>query len=75
VNRTSGSRLYINTDNYGAWYANRAGGDTSLQYSPLENTLTMYRTAGSLCEEVDESILSIGSEDEQPGKINLAKLF
>ena len=42
ANRTDGSRLYINTDNYGAWYANRAGGDTSLQYVPLENTRKDY---------------------------------
>ncbi len=42
--------------------------------SPLENILTMYRTAGSLAEQVDESIRSIGGE-EAPGKINLAKLF
>jgi uroporphyrinogen decarboxylase len=42
--------------------------------SPLENILTMYRTAGSLAEEVDASILTIGGE-EAPGKINLAKLF
>jgi uroporphyrinogen decarboxylase len=42
--------------------------------SPLENVLTMYRTAGSLTEKIDESILSIGGE-EAPAKINLAKLF
>jgi len=42
--------------------------------SPLENTLAMYRRAGSLCEQVDESILSIETGDE-PGKINMSKLF
>jgi uroporphyrinogen decarboxylase len=42
--------------------------------SPLENVLTMYRTAGSLTEEIDDAILSIGGE-EAVGKINLAKLF
>ena len=34
----------------------------------------MYRTAGSLAEQVDDAILSIGGE-ETSGKINLAKLF
>jgi uroporphyrinogen decarboxylase len=42
--------------------------------SPLENILTMYRTAGSLADQVDDAILSIGGEDTS-GKINLAKLF
>ena len=42
--------------------------------SPLENILAMYRTAGSLAEQVDDAILSIGDE-ETSGKINLAKLF
>ncbi len=42
--------------------------------SPLENVLAMYRTAGSLCEQIDESILSLGGE-EAADKINLAKLF
>ena len=42
--------------------------------SPLDNTLAMYRRAGSLCEQIDESILSIETGDE-PGKINMSKLF
>lgn len=43
--------------------------------SPLENTLAMYRTAGSLCEKIDDSILSIGGEEGGEDKIDLAKLF
>lgn len=43
--------------------------------SPLENILTMYRTAGSLCEEIDESILSIRGGEGAVDKIDLAKLF
>jgi uroporphyrinogen decarboxylase len=43
--------------------------------SPLENILAMYRTAGSLCEEIDESILSIQGGEGEVGKIDLAKLF
>jgi uroporphyrinogen decarboxylase len=43
--------------------------------SPLENILTMYRTAGSLNETVDASIRSLGSDADTAGKINLAKLF
>jgi uroporphyrinogen decarboxylase len=42
--------------------------------SPLGNILTMYGMAGSLAEQVDDAILSIGGE-ETSGKINLAKLF
>jgi hypothetical protein len=42
--------------------------------SPLENILALYRTAGSLNEQIDESILSI-EEGGQPGEINLSKLF
>ena len=43
--------------------------------SPLENTLTMYRTAGSLREEIDDSILSIQGGEGEVDKIDLAKLF
>ena len=42
--------------------------------SPLENILAMYRTAGSLKKDIDESILSIGGE-KVGDTINLAKLF
>lgn len=41
--------------------------------SPLENILAMYRAAGSLCEEIDRSILDI--EEEKSDEINLSKLF
>ena len=41
--------------------------------SPLENILTMYREAGSLCEEIDESILNI--KEDIVDEINLSKLF
>ena len=43
--------------------------------SPLENILAMYRTAGSLCQRIDDSILSIGGDQAATDKINLAKLF
>ncbi len=42
--------------------------------SPLENILTMYRTAGSLAARVDDAILTLGGEDTTD-RINLAKLF
>jgi uroporphyrinogen decarboxylase len=42
--------------------------------SPLENILALYRTAGSLLEEIDDRILSI-QEDSSPDEINLSKLF
>ena len=42
--------------------------------SPLENILTLYQTAGSLTENIDDTILSItdGSSAEE---INMSKLF
>jgi uroporphyrinogen decarboxylase len=43
--------------------------------SPLENVLAMYRAAGSLHETIDDWVRSAGSLEDQPGKINLAKLF
>ena len=42
--------------------------------SPIENILAMYRTAGSLCEEIDQSILGI-EDGGEADKINLSKLF
>ena len=43
--------------------------------TPIENVLALYRAAGSLCEKIDASILSAGAEGDQPGKVNLSKLF
>lgn len=43
--------------------------------SPVENILALYGTAGSLATEIDESILGIAADGEQPGKISLSKLF
>jgi len=43
--------------------------------SPLENILTMYRTAGSLEEDIGDAILSLAGDEEAADKINLAKLF
>ena len=42
--------------------------------SPLENILMLYRTAGSLAEDVDESILSV-TDGSEPERINMSKLF
>jgi uroporphyrinogen decarboxylase len=42
--------------------------------SPLANILALYRSAGSLAEKIDESILgAAGGED--PSKMNMSKLF
>ena len=43
--------------------------------SPLENVLAMYRAAGSLCEQIGESILLIQGGEDDVGKIDMAKLF
>ncbi len=42
--------------------------------TPLENILALYRTAGSLMDPVDHSILDIES-DNSGDKINMSKLF
>ena len=42
--------------------------------TPLENIIALYKTAGSLVEEVDESILSV-KDEKIAGKINMSKLF
>jgi uroporphyrinogen decarboxylase len=42
--------------------------------SPLENILTLYRTAGSLCADVGAEILAVQTEPAADG-INLSKLF
>ncbi len=43
--------------------------------SPLENTLAMYRAAGSLCEKIDDSILSIEADEGAVDEIDMSKLF
>ncbi len=43
--------------------------------SPLENVLAMYRTAGSLCERIDDTILSIETDKSKADEIDLSKLF
>jgi uroporphyrinogen decarboxylase len=42
--------------------------------TPLENIIALYKTAGSLIEEIDESILAIRDKNDL-GKINMSKLF
>jgi uroporphyrinogen decarboxylase len=42
--------------------------------SPLENILALYRAAGSLTEEIGDSILNI-HDDNAGDKINMSKLF
>jgi uroporphyrinogen decarboxylase len=43
--------------------------------SPLENVLALYRSAGSLCEKIDEELLADAVTTEEPGGINMSKLF
>jgi len=42
--------------------------------TPIENIIALYKTAGSLVEEIDESIISIKT-DKTEGEINMSKLF
>ena len=43
--------------------------------SPLNNVLALYRTAGSLREQIDDWVRSAGGQEDESGQINLAKLF
>jgi len=43
--------------------------------SPLDNVLTLYRTAGSLSETMDASILALGDDAQPEFKVSLSKLF
>jgi len=42
--------------------------------TPIENIIALYKTAGSLVENIDESILSI-EVGKDAGDINMSKLF
>jgi uroporphyrinogen decarboxylase len=42
--------------------------------SPLENIIALYKTAGSLTEDIDDSILSV-IDGKKAGEINMSKLF
>ena len=42
--------------------------------SPLDNVIALYRTAGSLNENIDASILS-ATDGADPEKVNMSKLF
>ena len=42
--------------------------------SPLENIIALYKTAGSLVEDIDDSILKI-QDGKDVGEINMSKLF
>jgi len=43
--------------------------------TPLENILALYRAAGSLCETIDDSILSIRGEEDAVDQVDLSKLY
>jgi len=43
--------------------------------SPIENIVALYKAAGSLVENVDESILKIKGDEEEVDKVNMSKLF
>ncbi|UCD30192.1 MAG: hypothetical protein JSV03_06915 [Planctomycetota bacterium] len=43
--------------------------------TPIENIKAMYRTAGSLTETIDDSILGIASDEDEVDKINMSKLY
>jgi len=56
-------------------YAKFEGGKyLESSYQPFANIIALYRAAGSLNEDIDESILSVG-EGKKAGEINMSKLF
>ena len=42
--------------------------------TPLKNILALYKAAGSLVENIDDSILNV-EDDKETGEINMSKLF
>ena len=65
-NRVSGSRLYMNTDNYGAWYVNRSGGNTTFGSgcTPLQGTYKDYAfTIRITSETTADAYLTVDSTD------------
>ena len=42
--------------------------------TPIENIIALYKTAGSLTEKIDESILAI-EDGKYTGEVNMSKLF
>jgi uroporphyrinogen decarboxylase len=43
--------------------------------TPLKNILAMYRAARSLCERIDDTILSIRGDEGAVDKIDMSKLY
>jgi hypothetical protein len=43
ANNVSGSKLRINTDNYGSWYISNGSTSSSFDYNPSENTYRDYK--------------------------------
>ena len=43
--------------------------------TPIENVVALYRAAGSLCEKVDDAILSIHGADDAVNRIDMSKLY
>lgn len=43
--------------------------------SPLQNVLALYRAAGSLAEKIDDRLLAGTGEVDEPGGVNMSKLF
>ena len=66
ANNISGSRLYCNTDNYGAWYINRSGGNTTFGsgYNPIQDTYKDYNfTIRITSETTADAYLTVDGTD------------
>jgi len=65
-NRISGSRLYANTDNFGAWYVNRSGGNTTFGagYNPIQGTYKDYAFTFRITSETTaDAYLTVDGSD------------
>jgi autotransporter-associated beta strand protein len=66
ANNISGSRLYFNTDNYGAWYGNSSAGGATLGagYFPIQSTYKDYKfTVRITSETTADAFLTVDGVD------------
>jgi len=66
ANTTSGSRMFVNTDNFGSWYVGglSGGATASLGYSPIENVYKDYRFTVRITSQTTADItLSVDGTD------------
>ena len=74
ANNISGSRLYVNTDNYGSWYVGGLSGaaTSSLSYTPIQNVYKDYRFTIKLTSQSSADVfLTVDGTDYRASNLNL----